>query len=205
VAPRSRETNEAVRDASRARILAAARALFAERGFAACRVADIARRAGMSPGNVYWHFDSKEAILRTILSEGLGTLESMTAEVAAEYGPARRKLDILVRRMVDHHEANAEVGLILGGLTGQGGRDLVASLGIDRRAIDARVLGNLRRVFTEARAEGAVADTDPELHAALSLALLNGLPVTGRDLVPSLSGEALGDALRRLVGYRPLG
>jgi AcrR family transcriptional regulator len=159
----------------------------------------------MSPGNVYWHFDSKEAILRTILSEGLGTLESMTAEVAAEYGPARRKLDILVRRMVDHHEANAEVGLILGGLTGQGGRDLVASLGIDRRAIDARVLGNLRRVFTEARAEGAVADTDPELHAALSLALLNGLPVTGRDLVPSLSGEALGDALRRLVGYRPLG
>jgi AcrR family transcriptional regulator len=59
MAPRSRDDSQATRAASRARILAAARTLFAERGFFACRVADVARRAGMSPGNVYWHFDSK--------------------------------------------------------------------------------------------------------------------------------------------------
>ena len=71
--------------ASRDRILEAARTLFAERGFSSCRVADVARSAGMSAGNVYWLFDSKEAILEAILAEGFGNVEAMTAEVAAAY------------------------------------------------------------------------------------------------------------------------
>ena len=62
----------AVRDASRARIRGAARSLFAERGFAATRVSDIARRAGMSPANVYWNFPSKEAVLQAVLTSSMG-------------------------------------------------------------------------------------------------------------------------------------
>jgi AcrR family transcriptional regulator len=206
MAPRSGESSSQARQASRARILGAARALFAERGFAACRVADVARRAGMSPGNVYWHFDSKEAILRAILAEGFDSLEAMTAAVAEEYGPARRKLDILVGRTLELYDRNAEFTVILGGLMGEGGRDLLRSLGFDIDEIGVRSHANLRRVFAEARAEAAVvASADPDLLVAFYLAFFDGLVISYGGLWPTVPRDVLRDAALRLVGYRPAG
>jgi AcrR family transcriptional regulator len=204
MAPRSRDGEDA-KTAARARILAAARALFAERGFVACRVADVARRAGMSPGNVYWHFDSKEAILQAILAEGFASHEAMTAGVAEEYGPARRKLGLLVERTVALYEANAEFTVILGGLMGEGGRELIRALGFDLPEIERRSRANLRRVFAEARSEGAVEAADPDLLAAFYLAFFDGLVITRGDLWPTLPPDALRDAALRVVGYRPAG
>ena len=205
MAPRSREESEATRAASRVRILEAARSLFAERGFFACRVSDVARRAGMSPGNVYWHFDSKEAILRAILAEGFASVEAMTAEVADAYGPARRKLDLLVERTLALYEGNAEFVVILGGLMGHGGQELIRSLGFDMREIGGSYHANLRRVFAEARSEGAVAPADPDLLVAFYFACFNGLLITYADLWPALPPDALRHAALRLVGYRPAG
>ena len=203
MAPRSREENEATRAASRARILGAARTLFAERGFAACRVADVAQRAGMSPANVYWHFDSKEAVLRVVLAEGFASREEMTAAVAAEYGPARRKLEILVERTTAFYEANAEFVVILGGLQGAGGREVITSLGFDLPEIERRLRANLRRVFAEARSEGAVGNADPDTLVTLFLAFFDGLAISRGDL--RLPPDALRDAALRLVGHRPAG
>jgi AcrR family transcriptional regulator len=204
MAPHSQDPEDA-KTAARARILAAARALFADRGFAACRVADVARRAGMSSANVYWHFDSKGAILQAILTEGFANREAMIAGVAAEYGPARRKLDILVERTVAFYEANAEFTVILGGLRGAGGHELIGRLGFDLPEIELRSRANLRRVFAEARSDGAVGDADPELLAAFYLAFFDGLLITRGDLWPALPQVALRDAALRLVGYRPAG
>jgi AcrR family transcriptional regulator len=204
MAPRSRDGEDA-KTAARARILAASRALFAERGFVACRVADVARRAGMSPGNVYWHFDSKEAILQAILAEGFAGHEAMTAGVAEEYGPARRKLGILVERTVALYEANAEFTVILGGLMGEGGRELIRTLGFDLPEIERRSWANLRRVFAEARSEGAVEAADPDLLVAFYLAFFDGLVITRGDLWPALPPDALRDAALRLVGHRAAG
>jgi len=193
------------KDASRARILAAARAQFAERGFFACRVADVAGAAGMSAGNVYWHFDSKEAILRAILADGFGNVEAMTAEVAAAYGPSRRKLELLVERTLALYDDNAEFTVILSTLMGRGGRELIRSLGFDLTEITGRSRANLRRVFAEARSEGAVAAADPDLLVTVYLALFNGLLITDGDLWPSLPRDAIHDAALRAVGYRPAG
>jgi AcrR family transcriptional regulator len=205
MAPRARDEAEATRAASRARIVAAARSLFAERGFFACRVADIAVRAGMSSGNVYWHFDSKEAILRAILADGFGSIEAMTTEVADAYGPARRKLDLLIERTFALYEANAEFTVILGGLMGHGGQELIRSMGFDMREIGGRYHANLRRVFAEARSEGAVAPAEPDLLVAFYFAFFNGLLITYSDLWPALPRDVLRDAALRLVGYRPAG
>ncbi len=205
--PRSPETSEAARAASRVRILSAARSLFAERGFFACKVADVARRAGMSAGNVYWHFESKDAILRAILAEGFGALEAMAAEVADAYGPARRQLELLVERTLALYEANAEFSVILGGLMGQGGQELVRSLGFDMREIGGRYHANLRRVFAAARAEGAVGavgTVDPDQLVAFYFSFWNGLVITYGDLWPTLPRDVLRDASLRLIGYRPV-
>ena len=204
--PRGREVKDLARQASRTRILDAARELFAERGFAACRVADVGRRAGMSPGNVYWHFDSKEAILSAILAEGFASLEAMTAEVADEYGPARRKLDILVDRTLELYERNGAFTVILGGLMGEGGRDLLRGLGFDLDEIGGRAHANLRRVFAEARAEAAVVTSaDPDLLVTFYLAFFDGLRISYGDRWPTVPRDVLRDAALRLVGYRPAG
>jgi AcrR family transcriptional regulator len=53
-------------------ILDAALALFAEKGFAACRMEDIAKRAGISKGTIYLYFDSKEAVFKALAQRAIG-------------------------------------------------------------------------------------------------------------------------------------
>ncbi|HZN15778.1 MAG TPA: helix-turn-helix domain-containing protein, partial [Acidimicrobiales bacterium] len=54
---------------TKAALLAAARELFAENGFAATGRDDIAERAGVTRGALYHHYDSKEALLRAVVLE----------------------------------------------------------------------------------------------------------------------------------------
>ncbi|MEP7289535.1 MAG: TetR/AcrR family transcriptional regulator [Chloroflexota bacterium] len=58
-------------DAKRARqqILAAALALFAEKGFGKTSINDIVRASGLSKGGVYWHFASKDEIVAAIFDQ----------------------------------------------------------------------------------------------------------------------------------------
>jgi AcrR family transcriptional regulator len=53
------------------RIDQAALETFAEEGFAGATIAEIARRAGISTGNVYRYYPSKEALFRALLPESL--------------------------------------------------------------------------------------------------------------------------------------
>src|SRR6516225_743501 len=64
----------------RAGILAAALEEFAARGFAATRLDDVARRAGVAKGTIYLHFRDKESLfqelVRAMLSPLVGTIEA---------------------------------------------------------------------------------------------------------------------------------
>src|SRR2546421_4358806 len=61
-------------------ILDAALACFSERGFAASRMEDIARRAGISKGTIYLYFESKEAVFKALAQRVVG---SRIAEIGA--------------------------------------------------------------------------------------------------------------------------
>jgi AcrR family transcriptional regulator len=71
------------KDARPEEILAAALASFAERGFAATRLDDVAARAGISKGTLYLYFKSKEelfeAVVRATLVPNLERLEALSA------------------------------------------------------------------------------------------------------------------------------
>src|SRR6516162_4154249 len=75
-----RGTRAARRDERRAAILAAALEEFAARGFAATRLDDVARRAGVAKGTIYLHFRDKESLfqelVRSMLSPLVGTIEA---------------------------------------------------------------------------------------------------------------------------------
>ncbi|MBT9464801.1 TetR/AcrR family transcriptional regulator [Hydrogenophaga sp.] len=54
-------------------LLDAALAVFVDRGFAAARTEEIAARAGVSKGTLYFYFNSKEDLLRTLIAEGFSS------------------------------------------------------------------------------------------------------------------------------------
>lgn len=54
---------------TRAELSRAAHECFAEQGFVAAQIGDIARRAGVAHGTFYVHFASKEAVLDELLAE----------------------------------------------------------------------------------------------------------------------------------------
>ena len=92
-APPARNETETTRwrrrkDARPQEILEAALSVFAEKGFAAARMEQIAVRAGVSKGTIYLYFDSKEAVFRALVHEVLGTQLTRFADFArASSGP----------------------------------------------------------------------------------------------------------------------
>ncbi len=92
------------KDARPGEILAAALALFAERGFAATRLEDVARRAGISKGTIYLYFPTKEELFRAVVRQDvLPALAAMEARAAAHQGTAaamlRELATTLLRRL----------------------------------------------------------------------------------------------------------
>lgn len=69
VEERSSGKSAARAQAQRARILDAARACFAERGFHGASIANIAQAAGISQGLIYRYFTNKAAIVHAIVDE----------------------------------------------------------------------------------------------------------------------------------------
>jgi AcrR family transcriptional regulator len=58
-------------DLTRQRILQAAARVFRERGYSGTRLTDIADAADMKAGSLYYHFDSREALVEEVVLEGV--------------------------------------------------------------------------------------------------------------------------------------
>lgn len=59
------------KEARPAELTTAALDLFVDKGYAATRLEDVAARAGVSKGTLYLYFDSKEALFKAVVREGL--------------------------------------------------------------------------------------------------------------------------------------
>ena len=66
------ETRAVQRNARREAILSAALAEFSARGFAATRLEDVARRAGIAKGTIYLYFRDKERLFQELVRAMIG-------------------------------------------------------------------------------------------------------------------------------------
>jgi AcrR family transcriptional regulator len=81
-------------------ILVAALAVFVERGFAAARLEEVAKRAGVSKGTLYLYFSSKEDLLKALVQSAIvPELENVEALVAGHGGTRRELLVLMVTAM----------------------------------------------------------------------------------------------------------
>lgn len=81
------------------RILDAAEALFAERGYAGTSLRDVATRVELRIPSLYNHFPSKDALYSAVLARGIGPVLELLAEFAAQPADRRDTTSIFPRVM----------------------------------------------------------------------------------------------------------
>src|SRR2546429_4789390 len=87
-----------------AEIVAAALQVFVERGFAATKLADVARHAGVTKGTVYLYFESKEALFKAVVRETIVPVIARGEALAQSFtGSARELVEQLVREIGRAH------------------------------------------------------------------------------------------------------
>lgn len=101
------------KDARPQELLAAALELFVDRGFAATRLEDVARAAGVSKGTLYLYFENKQelfkAVVRETIVQTIGQAESDAA--AARDTPSDELLRQMLRRWWTQVGATKAAGL----------------------------------------------------------------------------------------------
>jgi len=76
----------------RERILRAAIEVFAQNGFYATRVSEIAKKAGVADGTIYLYFENKDDVLVSIFEDRIGTLLQVLQKIADKDATTEEKL-----------------------------------------------------------------------------------------------------------------
>src|ERR1041384_3137837 len=95
------------KDARPGEIVAAALEVFGERGFAATKLTDVARRAGVTKGTVYLYFDSKEALFKAVVRETIVPVIAQGEALARSFTGSARELLEQLEQLVHRQRARA--------------------------------------------------------------------------------------------------
>jgi len=137
-------------------ILAAAERAFARHGFHAATMQHVAVAAGMSPGNLYRYFRSKDAIVEGLCERDQGELAGDFARLAATDDVVAGIEGLLRRRLIEAPREN--LGLIVE-IWAEAARN--PAIAATQRKIDALVEERLAATFEAAKRRGtAAADLD---------------------------------------------
>lgn len=101
------------------RIAEAADDLFYQRGFAATSFADIAARVGISRGNFYHHFKTKDDILEAVIQRRLMATRKMLAEWQAEGDCPQARILCFIRILIANQAKITLYGCPVGTLTAE--------------------------------------------------------------------------------------
>jgi len=157
------------KDARPAEILDAALAVFAEKGYAAARMDDIAQRAGVTKGTIYLYFESKEAVFRGLVQESIGaTIQGVTAAAAQFEGSAVDLLRMVLRGIGTFVHTSDRVVLPKIFIAEAGNFPSLAEF--YRREVVDRGLGLLTSIIARGIRRGEFRDVAPEHAAKLCIA-----------------------------------
>jgi AcrR family transcriptional regulator len=114
----------------RADIVRAAGRLFAEKGYSATTIRDIAGAVDMRSGSPFYHFKTKHDMLRAVVLEGIAAIDEAVSLVAARGKSPRATFEAMLRAHLDQ-------------LLGSAGRDFAATLLHESRHLDPEVLAEV--------------------------------------------------------------
>jgi AcrR family transcriptional regulator len=164
-------TTRGTRDkaATRERILQAAMAVFAERGYVAASMDEIARRASSSKGGVYFHFPNKQAIFEALIAELVGTLEAAVRQAIEQAHGALARVDAALSTVIatfSAHPGLTDLLLVEANAMGH-------PFDQDMRAARGVFIGVIESYLAAAVDEGAISPLDTAIAACVWLGAVN--------------------------------
>jgi AcrR family transcriptional regulator len=145
-------------------ICAAALEVFAEKGFAAAKLDEIARRAGVSKGTLYLYFKDKADLFRAVVRDTVApNIETVRTLVEGSNLPFAD----IIRQFLPRFAAitsQVRVGAVAKMVIGES-RNFPELAKVWHDEVVSRALGLIAGLIERAQAKGEVRPGDPRLHA----------------------------------------
>jgi AcrR family transcriptional regulator len=170
--PRTEEANQQIREEQRAKILTAARNVFARKGKAAT-MADVALEAGVSQGLAYRYFSSKEEIFTTLVKQAAESGGGPTQRLSQIQGSPGTRLALLISYILEDRRSNPGYSQLLYQiLTDDSVPNELKQVVMRNGKI---IQGTMRQLIVEGQATGEVVEDDPDQLMVALLACFDGL------------------------------
>jgi AcrR family transcriptional regulator len=170
-------------------ICAAALEVFAEKGFAAAKLDEIAKRAGVSKGTLYLYFKDKEQLFRAVVRNTVApNVEKLRSGLIQTGMPFDQLVRLFLAKFVEM-ASKVPVGAVAKMVISES-RNFPELAKVWHDEVVSKGLGTLTALIEMAQAEGEVRDGDARLHAfSLMGPMLMG--VIYRETLEPVGGEPL--------------
>jgi len=204
--PMRRAVGDEAKGLRREAILAAAKKVFAKKGYHATTIADVAKAAKVSYGSIYWYFDSKDELFHALMDREEQALRDHIAATAAP-SDGRGALDgedmfrRAVRATFEFFEHDRDgVRLLFRDSYALGDR-FERHLG----SIYERFIADIEDTIVEAQRAGFIVDAPPRMVAFSVAALIGQIAVRRLTTDDGLDASVVADFVVTLVldGLRP--
>jgi AcrR family transcriptional regulator len=188
-------------------ICAAALDVFAEKGFAAAKLDEIARRAGVSKGTLYLYFKDKDELFRAVVRDTIGPdIDGLGSFILSSDRPFADSARILLQRFAEM-TLKVPVGPVAKMVIGES-RNFPKLAKVWHDEVVTKALGAMTSLIEMAQARGEVRSGDPRLHTfTLMGPMLMGIiyretlePIGGQPLdLGALAGQHVETVLSGLL------
>ena len=182
-------------------VLEAAEAVFAEKGFYAATVQEIASRAEFAVGSIYNMFEGKTALHSALVEmRALQYVEQVKASIKG-LPDAVAKVRAIVRAKLDFFERNERFFSIFAGAAAGADRELPLAISPSGRQIYRGYLDMVGQIFEQGIREGLFRDVSPEVMTVAVEGMTNAIIAhsihTGGEKLSGVSPEQIEDILFR--------
>ena len=145
-------------------ICGAALEVFSEKGFAAARLDEIARRAGVSKGTLYLYFKDKEdlfrAVVRDTVAPNIDTIRTLIEGADLSFADVVRMLLARFAFLTTQVRVGAVAKMVIGE-----SRNFPELAKVWHDEVASKALGMIGALIERAQVKGEVRAGDPRLHA----------------------------------------
>ncbi|BBZ14005.1 TetR/AcrR family transcriptional regulator [Mycobacterium branderi] len=198
---RRRAVSDEDKSARRDEIMAAAKKVFARKGFHATTIADIAKEAGLAYGSVYWYFDSKDELFHALMAVEEQALRACVLGAVSAPADGAEPFRTAVQATLEFFEADkATVKLLFRDAYALGDRFEKHLGGIYERFID-----DIETFIVNAQHRGEVVAAPPRMVAYTLAALIGQLAHRRLSTDDGVTAAEVADFVVSLVldGLRP--
>ena len=175
MSPRTRLSNQKIRDERRDQILHAALKVFAYKGLKAAKIAEIAAQANISQGLIHHYFVCKEDVFTAVVERAMtGALAAFDDTAGTDSDPWER-LTLITGRMLQGLVIHPEYMLVLTqSLVNQ---ETPPEVGKLLASFGQQLNTHLVRLIEEGQASGKVVQGNPQELAMTLIATIQGLAI----------------------------